>query len=176
MMRARFVLPAVVVATLVVGSFAIRTDAGAITSTASDACALVPLAEVSSAVGASGTDLAGPLVERPGTCSWHSTQASCTLRSLSIVVTRGRATERLESLRAGTASLVADADDGADALYTNDVLPAGTAVFISHLDLRVADTLAEITLVGRVDADASHDILHRVGAGVRAQLATPVRA
>jgi hypothetical protein len=82
---------------------------------------------------------------------------------LSIVVTHGRAAERLDALRAGNAQLVADADDAADALYVNDVLPEGTAVFIAHLDLRVADTLAEITLVGRVGPDASHDILRRVG-------------
>jgi hypothetical protein len=166
----------VVAATLAVGSFAIRTDAGAITGPTPDACALMSVPDVSLAVGASGSDLAGPLVERPGTCSWHSTQASCTLRSLSIVVTHGRAAERLDALRAGNAQLVADADDAADALYVNDVLPEGTAVFIAHLDLRVADTLAEITLVGRVGPDASHDILRRVGEGVRARLAAPVRA
>ena len=156
-------------AALLVG-LALPTDVGVRAAAAADACSLVPGAEAEAAVGAEGGDLAGPEVVRPGTCSWHSSQSGCTLRALSVAVSSGAAARRFEALRAASSVWSSAPGLGDAAFFTADELPPGAALFIEHLHVLVGDTLAEVTMAGRIGPDASHDLLNRVGAAVAARL------
>ena len=168
-MRGRFralkALAVVAVATVAVPSAASGTRADA-----ADACALVTRDEAIAVIGSSEATLAEPLVVRSGTCNWHSTDSGCTLRVLSIEVTRGAAAQHLAAVRAEAETWSGAAGIGDDAFYTADTLPAGAAVFIEHLHLRRGDTMAVLTLLGRIGPDASHDLLARVGIAVAARL------
>ena len=169
-MIARTLVKLTAVSVVATGALLCPTDVGVRAASAADACALVTNDEAIAVIGSSVEDLAGPLVVRPGTCSWHSTQSGCTMRSLSVLVSTGSAARRLEDLRAQSTVWAAAPEVGDDAFFTADELPTGSAVFIEHLHLRRGDTLAEVTLVGRIGPDASHDLLGRVGAAVMARL------
>ena len=137
---------------------------------AADACALVTRSEAIAVIGSSEASLAEPLVVRPGTCNWHSTDSGCTLRVLSVEVTRGSAARHLAAVRAEADAWSGAPGIGDDGFYTADALPAGSAVFIEHLHLRRGDTMAVLTLLGRIGPDASHDLLARVGTAVASRL------
>ena len=135
-----------------------------------DACELVTIDEAIGVIGSSHADLAGPESVRLGTCSWHSTQSGCTLRALSIEITSGDGARLLADERAAHAVWAGAPELGDGAFYAADALPAGSAVFIEHLHLARGDTMARITLVGRIGPDASHDLLARLGTAVAARL------
>ena len=162
-------LRSLVLAAIAGGTLMCSADA-ARTAAPPGACALVTIDEAIGVIGSSDADLAGPESVRPGTCSWHSTQSGCTLRALSIEVTRGSAAQRLASVRDEADTWSGATGLGDDAFYTADALPAGAAVFIEHLHLRRGDTMAVLTLLGRIGPDASHDLLARVGTAVAARL------
>ena len=135
---------------------------------ATDVCSLVTADEAHVAIGAQPA----AFVTRPGTCTWRSNETGCAFRVLSVEVTRGRAVVALATLRAGTAPVI-DAATGAigdDAAYTVDELPAGSAIAVERLHLRVGDTLAVVTLLGRISPSATRDVLAALGAHVAARL------
>jgi hypothetical protein len=162
-------LRSLVLTAIASGALVCSADA-ARTAAPPDACALVTIDEAISVIGSSDADLAGPDAVRPGTCSWHSTQSGCTLRVFSVELTRGSVAQRLASVRDEADTWSGAPGVGDDAFYTADALPAGAAVFIEHLHLRRGDTMAVLTLLGRIGADASHDLLARVGTAVASRL------
>ena len=162
-------LRSLALAAIASGAFVCSADAARIAAPP-DACELVTIDEAIGVIGSSGADLAGPESVRPGTCSWHSTQSGCTLRALSIEITTGDGARLLADERAAHEVWAGAPDLGDGAFFAADVLPAGSAVFIEHLHLRRGDTMAVLTLVGRIGPDASHDLLARVGTSVAARL------
>ena len=73
-------------------------------------------------------------------------------------------------LRAAAPEWTAAPEVADDAFFVTDDMPRGAAIFVEHLHLRHGDSLAEVTLVGRVGPDAAHDLLVRVGIDVLASL------
>ncbi len=141
------------------------TDVGRRAAAAADACALVTRDEAMIVVGGGTDDMSGPLVVQPGTCSWAATESSCTLRTLSVAIDSGSgAATRLGALQAAATTWTGAPGIGDEAFFTADDLPPGAAVFIQHLHLRRGDTVATVTLVGRIGPDSAHDLLGRVGA------------
>lgn len=147
------------------------TDVGRRAAAAADACALVTFDEAMTVVGGGTDDMSGPLVVRDGTCSWAAAESTCTMRILSVAVDRSAgAGARFVASRAGATTWTGAPGIGDDAYYTADELPEGAAVFIQHLALRRGDTVATVTLVGRIGADSAHELLGRVGASVADRL------
>lgn len=159
------------VATALGAAVLCTTDVGRPAAAVADACAVVTPDEASAVVGAGSTTLDGPTSVQPGSCSWSATESSCTLRSLSLVLDRSSgALARFSEAKAAASTWTGAPGLGDEAFYTADDLPPGSAVFVQHLHVRRGDTVATVTLLGRVGPDAAHDLLGRVGALVAARV------
>ena len=125
-----------------------------------DVCALVPPTAAMWAVGAASPGEMAMATLAPGSCSWNGTSPTCFLRALSVAVTvDDHAAARFRALRATTTSWVGAPGVGDEAFFTADDLPPGSSVLIEHLHVRRADTLLELTVLGRLAPESSHQIL-----------------
>ncbi len=139
--------------------------AATVVTTSTTACDLIAPAVVQDALGVTSAALVGgPTIERGGTCSWHSTDPVCSMRSLGVEVRRGDVVRRLLAARSGAADPIAVSGLGDEAFTSIDPLPLGAAVQIAHLDVRAGDTWTRFTLLGRINPDTASELLQRVAA------------
>ena len=125
-------------------------------------CRAIPPDAVGDALGVSPSKIAGPLAAESGTCTWHSTDPSCYLRSLGVEVHTGPGVSESYSQARDTAALADDVHGiGQRAFFSAEPFVAGAAVQIAHLDVDQGDTWLHVTLLGRV-GPAAEDILQRV--------------
>ena len=143
---------------------AVRSVDTAATGLAS--CAVISAAAVQAALGDDAAHIAGPELVGPATCSWHSGDPTCTMRSLGVQLVAGAdaaagfAAARLDEV------LRADADGfGDDAFFSTAVLPAGSGTEIERLDVREGDSWYRFTVAGRL-GDNGREILTIVARSV----------
>ena len=126
------------------------------------ACRAVPAEAVEDALGMSSSTIAGPLAADGGTCTWHSTDPSCYLRSLGVEVHSGPGVSASYAQARESAALADDVHGiGHRAFFSVEPFVAGAAVQVAHLDVDQGDTWLRVTLLGRV-GPAAEDILQRV--------------
>ena len=126
------------------------------------ACRAVPASAVEDALGVSASKVAGPLAAEGASCSWHSTDPSCYLRSLGVDVHNGADASASYARARETAALADDVHGiGQRAFFSVEPFVAGEAVQIAHLDVDQGDTWLHVTLVGHV-GPAAEDILQQV--------------
>jgi hypothetical protein len=125
---------------------------------------MVDLAVVQTALGVTSPDhVARPTAADPGSCSWHSADPSCNLRSLSVQVRRGVAAVNDFAAVQTSAAVRRDVTElGLSAFTSAELMPIGAAIQISHLDVVTNDTWVRITLSGRINPDAADGMLRRV--------------
>jgi hypothetical protein len=136
----------------------VATAGGEAGGAAAGPCNGVPAAAVQEALGVSPDHVDGParLGDR---CSWHSTDPTCFMRTLSYGV--GPASG-YEAARAG--QTVPELVDGVgdEALFVADPMPPGAAVSVVRLEVRDGATWRSYQLTGRVELSAGRDLLRRV--------------
>lgn len=126
------------------------------------ACRAIPADAVVDALGVEPSKVAGPLATEDGTCSWHSTDPSCYLRSLGVALHRGDDVSAAYARARETAALADDVHGiGQRAFFSVQPFVAGAAVQVSYLDVDQGDTWIHVTLAGRV-GPAAEDILQTV--------------
>ena len=136
------------------------------------ACRAIPADAVEEALGVSASKIAGPLAADSGTCTWHSTDPSCYLRSLGVEVHSGAGVSESYARARETATLADDLHGiGQRAFFSAEPFVAGAAVQIAHLDVDQGDTWLHVTLLGRV-GPAAEDILQRVATAAAAAAPT----
>ena len=125
-----------------------------------DVCRLVPPDAAMWAVGAASPGEMVTTSVTPGSCSWRGISPACSMRALSVAVSvDDRAEARFHALKAATASWIGAPGVGDEAFFTADALPPGSGVLIEHLHVRRAHMLVELTVLGRLAPESTHQIL-----------------
>ena len=125
-----------------------------------DVCAAVPADAALWAIGAASPTEVDVTAVAPGTCSWRGTSPACTMRALSVKMrTTGDAARHFREQRTATGFWVGAPGLGDEAYFTADDVPPGAGVLIEHLVVRDADTIYELTMLGRLAPESTHAML-----------------
>ncbi len=116
------------------------------------ACSVVTTAQVQQAIGVlEPDDVAGPEVLSTSGCAWHSTDPTCTARTLGIEIASGSKASSGYAQAKATASLRNDVPGlGQEAFTSTDLMPFGSAVQIDRLNIRVGKLWLRLTTAGRL--------------------------
>jgi hypothetical protein len=116
------------------------------------ACSVVTVAQVQQAIGVlEPDDVAGPEVLSNTGCAWHSTDPTCTARTLGIEIASGAKASSGYSQAKAAASLRDDVPGlGQEAFESTDLVPFGSAVQIDRLNIRVGKLWVRLTTAGRL--------------------------
>ena len=171
--RCRLVLLSVAALTLPACGALDRAQDVSVAGALPAACRAIPPDAVGDALGVSPSKIDGPLAADRGSCTWHSTDPSCYLRSLGVEVHSGAGVSESYAKARETAALADDVHGiGQRAFFSVEPMVAGAAVQIAHLDVDEGDTWLHVSLLGRV-GPAAEDILQRVATA--AVVAAPAR-
>ena len=141
----------------------VQDPVGASTATISQPCRLATPTAVSFAISMRTEYISPPEYAGTDSCSWHSTNPNCFVRSLAIRIVRDAGAIRaLEAASAEVAPRSRALSLPQGSFFRSEDLPPGAAIMIDHLYVRRAPLWVDYSLSGRLADDGSHVLLERV--------------